>query len=216
MIIKEDQPKRRGMYGKRHTEESKKKISITKTGVKMSDAFRKKCSESKRGSNHHFYGKRFSKEHVRNLSISHIGIKQSKEARKKLSISTTRLWKDPNFVKKIHRSAQIKPNNSELVLLDILNTDYPDEWKYVGDFSCCVDGKNPDFIYNGDEKKAIDLFGNWWHSKEKTGVDENVHERSRINHFKRNGYELLVIWERELDDVDAVRKKIRDFSGGNN
>lgn len=55
--------------GRSHSSESRRKISNTKTGTKLSEATRKKMSESHSGENHHFYGKRLSDSHRQSLQI---------------------------------------------------------------------------------------------------------------------------------------------------
>jgi hypothetical protein len=99
----------RGWFKKGHkvkmTNEWKKKISISKTGVKL--PFRKRKKQSKehiekrmknfRGKGHWTYGKKFSKEHIKKLSISHLGHKPSLEQRiqqsNRLKGEKSHLWK---------------------------------------------------------------------------------------------------------------------------
>jgi len=200
------------LYGKHRTEDTRKKISDSKKGWKMSESQRMSISKRMSGKNHPMWGKHPSEKSIKKMSISHMGNNPSKETRIKLSKSTTKLWKTREFVKKVHKSAQIKPNGSELKLLSMLNTNFPDEWKYVGDFSCNIDGKNPDFININGQRKIIELFGNWWHSERKTGMNEHEHEFSRIKHFRKNGYDLLVVWERELDNEETLLNKLFEFN----
>ena len=61
-----------------HSEESRKRMSVAKTGSKnhnygkpRTDETRHKISESKSGESHHFYGKHLSEEHRQKLSVSH-------------------------------------------------------------------------------------------------------------------------------------------------
>jgi len=72
------------MYGKVHTEESKKKMSISQTGKHFhtcSEETKHKISISQLGTT-------FSDEHKKNLSISHIGNVPSDETRKKLRLAS--------------------------------------------------------------------------------------------------------------------------------
>jgi len=72
------------MYGKKFSEEHRKKLSEALSRRKLSEETRKKLSESKMGENNPFYGKKFSEEHRKKLSEAHLGKKLSEETRKKL------------------------------------------------------------------------------------------------------------------------------------
>jgi hypothetical protein len=90
-----------GMYGKKHSEEAKKKMSEAskrinlseETRKKMSEASkrinlseetRKKMSEAKKRTNNHMYGKKHSEEAKNKLSKANKGKKLSEEHKKKI------------------------------------------------------------------------------------------------------------------------------------
>ncbi len=61
-----------------HSEESRKRMSIAKLGVKnhnfgkpRTEAVRLAISEAKSGERHHFFGKKFGEEHKLTLALSH-------------------------------------------------------------------------------------------------------------------------------------------------
>lgn len=99
----------KGWFKKGHkvlmTDEWKRKISISKTGVKLPFKKRKKQSKEHiekrmknfRGKGHWTYGKKFSNEHKKKLSLSHLGQKPSIEQRKnqseKFKGNKSHLWK---------------------------------------------------------------------------------------------------------------------------
>lgn len=114
------------------------------------------------------------------------------------------LWKNDEYVKKLHKAYNIKPNKPETIILNLLNDLYPNEWKYTGDFSFMINGKNPDFVNCNGQKKLIELFGDYWH--------EGENPQDRIDIFKPFGYETLVIWEHELKDIKEVKNKIISFN----
>ena len=113
------------------------------------------------------------------------------------------LWKDENYIKKIQASYHCKPNKPEKIILNILNKDYPGEWKYTGDFSFIINGKSPDFVNCNGKKLIIEMFGDYWHK----GEDP----QDRANIFKPFGYETLVIWESELKNINNVTLRIHNF-----
>lgn len=112
-------------------------------------------------------------------------------------------WKDKEFQEKMQESRHTFPNQPETQLFNILQVLFPNEYQYTGNFSNWINGKNPDFTHI-EEKKVIELFGDYWHQ----GEDPNI----RINHFNESGYECLIIWEHELKDVDNLEKKILNFN----
>jgi very-short-patch-repair endonuclease len=98
---------------------------------------------------------------------------------------------------------RIRPNVPEMSLLGLLEELYPGEWKFTGDFSFVINGKNPDFVNCNGQKKVIELFGDYWHR------GEDPKDRAAI--FAPFGYSTLVIWERELKDMEKVAKRIHKF-----
>ncbi|MGQ4874310.1 MAG: NUMOD3 domain-containing DNA-binding protein [Promethearchaeia archaeon] len=59
---------------------------------------------------------------------------------------------------------------------------------------------------NKGNKKIIEFFGDYWHSKT---VER---DKNRINTYKKANYEVLIIREREMIDINKVINKIIKFS----
>lgn len=127
----------------------------------------------------------------------------SKEKAEKISLTHKKLWKDPIFAKRRATEFGIKPNKTEIAILNLLEKLYPNEWKYTGDFSFIINGKCPDFTNVNGQKKLIELFGDYWHRGE--------NPQDRIDIFKPFGYETLVIWEHELKNKNKLIGKIQRF-----
>ncbi len=121
-----------------------------------------------------------------------------------------RLYHTIDFLEKRKKGLDMKPNLLEKHMIEILNKLYPDEFKFVGDSSKWIGGKNPDFKHK-EKKLIIELFGDYWHSKEVTGIDEQIHEQERQSHFENNGYKTLIIWEREFKNIERLKLKITEF-----
>ena len=184
--------------GRKHTQESKKKMSLSKTGKYL-------------GENNPNYGKTASKEKRKKISIGvnmalengkmryWQGKRLSKNHRAKLSEK----WKDPNHVKKVLANVQLKPNRPEKKITKILDKFLPGEWKYCGDWTVNFGGKCPDFINVNGQKKLIEMFGDYWHDQSEV--------EPRKAHFKQFGFDTLVIWEHELKDLQTVEQKLLDF-----
>jgi len=130
------------------------------------------------------------------------------EVKLKISNSDKKKWSDSEYKEKTLRAigigSHILPNKPETFIMNLLNDLYPNEWKYTGDFSFIIGGKNPDFVNINGQKKCIEHFGDYWHK------DDDPQDR--INLFKQYGWDCLVIWESELKNFKKLRRKIFDFA----
>ena len=66
-----------------------------------------------------------------------------------------------------------------------------------------INGKNPDFTCVNGKKLLIEHFGTYYYQ------GEDPEERKKI--FSEFGYKTLVIWEKELENINEVESKIRNF-----
>jgi len=120
-------------------------------------------------------------------------------------------WKN-----KEHREKQTKlqrkgmhlfPNKPEKFLSTLLNKVLPKQYKFVGDGKLIVGGFNPDFV-NQDNNKIIEFYGDYWQNKP-TVIERDKRRKST---YKKSGYKTLIIWEKELKNLDKVTKKIKVFA----
>lgn len=101
-----------------------------------------------------------------------------------------------------HRACKLRPepNRIEKVLLDVLNRNCPGEWGFAGDGSVIIGGLCPDFININGKKLVIEVFGSYWHgSRRKLRVNQTV--EGRIAAFKAFGFNTLVLWDYEIDQL---------------
>lgn len=99
-------------YGKKHKAISKKQMSLTRTGVKLTDEHRRKISESMLGEKHWFYGKTFSDEHKRKLSLAHSGAKNH-------WYGTEGYWKDKQHSNETKEKMSEKQNKNKVPVVCI-------------------------------------------------------------------------------------------------
>lgn len=96
-----------------------------------------------------------------------------------------------------------KPTKPELELLSFLHFVCPNQWRYVGDGKFWISNMNPDFI-KPNTNMLIELFGEYWHKGE--------NPQNRIDLFKKYGFNCLVIWENELKDKTTLETKIIKYN----
>ena len=99
------------------------------------------------------------------------------------------------------------PNKGELFLLQLLDRLFPGDFSYCGDGKIWIAGKNPDFINVNGRKQIIELFGEYWHKPKDAKV--------RARHFAKYGYKTLVVWYKELQNVESLELKLQGFVEGN-
>ena len=158
------------------------KLKKKSKGRRHTKEAKQKMSDARLGEKNHMYGKHLTEE-----------------AKQKLREAVI-----INHKKGVYNR---KPTQPEKGIDSIVQNLIPNEYKYNGnyDLGITIGGKIPDFVNVNGKKKAIDLFGDYWHD----GEDPQV----RIDLFKKYGWDLLVIWEHELKNRDAVIQKILKFHG---
>jgi G:T-mismatch repair DNA endonuclease (very short patch repair protein) len=102
----------------------------------------------------------------------------------------------------------LSPNQFEQKCLRYLNISYPNKFKYTGDGSFIVQGRNPDAY--SEELNIVCLFqGDYYHCNPRKypnnyysrylKVEEiRKHDQEAIELFKQAGYQVIVIWEDEI------------------
>ncbi len=87
---------------------------------------------------------------------------------------------------------------------------------------------SPDIVFPG-RKKAIFVHGCFWHGHScprgaripKTNTDywlkkiarNKERDRQRLEELRSLGWDVLVVWECEIKDIDALRARLSDFLG---
>ena len=121
-------------------------------------------------------------------------------------------WKDEEYRKRQRRlqskGMNLSPNKPEKVLIKLLNTILPNQYRFVGDGNTMLCGFVPDFINCNGLKKIIELYGNYWHNKKEV----KYRDKRRIIAYKKLGYKTLIIWEKELKNINKVKEKILEFN----
>jgi G:T-mismatch repair DNA endonuclease (very short patch repair protein) len=149
------------------------------------------------------------------FSDHHIHVISDSE-RNRRSVARKKMWKNREFKKRmlvaIRKASCMRPNLLERKIEAILNKNFPNQWKYVGDGATIIGGKNPDFIRTDDQKVVLEAFGTYWHSERITGIPAAQHVSDRVAHFARYGFKCLVIWEHEVNDEQSVLNRLATFA----
>lgn len=144
------------------------------------------------------------------------GKKRSKEAIERMRVSAIERWQDFEYrekqIKAVIKGSMIKPNRAEKRLYKLLQKLFSNEYLLNVKADMIIGGKVPDFVNVNGQKKLIEMFGDYWHSIEKTGKTKEEEENQRIKHFAKYGYQTLIIWEHELEDLEKVISKILSFN----
>lgn len=109
-----------------------------------------------------------------------------------------------------NRTKQAKPNSAEKRLEEMLNRNFPLEFKLNVKDGVVIGGKVPDFVDVNGKKLLVELFGDYWHGELITGRSKEDEERLRASHFSKWGFKTVVIWESELANEELICRKIRE------
>lgn len=114
-----------------------------------------------------------------------------------------KIWKPTEeHIQKIIKARCKRPSNLEKRFTKFCkNNNLP--YKYVGNGEVIIGRKCPDFININGEKKIIELYGSYWHA----GQDP----QERIDHYKKYGFNCIVIWDWEFKNMNNVLQKVLNF-----
>jgi intein/homing endonuclease len=129
---------------------------------------------------------------------------QTLEFRQKRKEIQTELWRNPEYAVRQCILQRRRPNKTELFIENLFNTWFYNEWKYVGNGKFWIEGKNPDYINTKGKKKVIEYNGIFWHKE-----DDSL---KRIEHFRKYGYEVLILDDDDLKDLNYLKKKVEEFT----
>lgn len=220
----------------------RKKLSISKKGIRPSEkALRnslfartgKKMSfEARRKSSLAHLGYERSSESIQKGIMSrkentikrgfYISEKGKQNIGIKNSINMKDKWCNKDFaekrIKALFKAFCKKPNNFEIACSKFLDKLFPGEYKYTGDGSFFINNKSPDFISN-KHRIVILCNGIYWHLL-KYGFDDTNQNRKQIEikesvPFLEAGYDVLFIWENELEKPN-LKTRILNFNTSKN
>ena len=116
------------------------------------------------------------------------------------------------FTNNIISKSNRRPNKSETEILQLI---LDKNFVYAGGGGFAIEGKKPDFV-NKEKRLIIEFNGCYWHDCAECNREdyiENVFkDDERILHFAKYGYETLIIWGHELQDLEKLEGKLLSFA----
>ena len=114
------------------------------------------------------------------------------------------IFADTKFYVPVHENKKMTQRNPDFIIVpeDILaqvNIDIANNG-YVVDKD----------LYN-KINKVIEVFGDYWHSQRFTGMTPDNHEQHVKTLYAEAGFNCLIIWEHELEDINTLQEKINKF-----
>lgn len=183
---------------KKASQERKDKIGAKAKERWANPEFKRKMSESIKGSGAGLKkGTKLSPEWVENIRKSRI-----------------KDWKDnPEYREKMIKAwiGIRTPNKGEIKLQEILNKNFNNEWKFVGNGEFIIGGICPDYVNVNGKKLVIELFGEYWHSPRNPKYKPIYGEELRSKILGRFGYKMLVVWYNDLKNEEKLVIKISDW-----
>jgi len=134
-----------------------------------------------------------------------------------------KLWTNSNYAKRVLTGCRQSPNHVELKLLALLNNILPGEYEYTGNGKTPVGSRHPDFTGINNNKNVIELYGRKWHADPdvyssndiarygKTACEIWDMDSKRIQELRDHGKKVLIIWQKEMKDINKLNQKIMEF-----
>jgi len=104
-----------------------------------------------------------------------------------------------------------KPSSLERTLINIVKK-YNIPLTYSGDGKFMIGGKAPDFV-NFRKMLVVEVFGSAFHDPQKSFKKVPYHqtEEGTKEHYRKFGFDCLVLWDYELKDEKKVVSKLTRF-----
>jgi very-short-patch-repair endonuclease len=156
------------------------------------------------------------KEHER-TSLKNKERWANNDRRKAQSEAMKKVWANPEYKKqtvaKTVRALHKSPNIPETMLINILDTYYPNEWVFIGNNDKeGIDGKLPDFKHT-KHKWIIEHFSDYHHSYKNKTIKYHQTYDGRTEFLAKRGYKTLILWDSEVkkQPVEYITNKIQEM-----
>lgn len=188
--------------GYHHTIEARAKIGAVNKGKHITPEMKVKQSAALKGQ-HRTPGIRANMSAAAKVRWS------IPEARAKQSVAAKNI--SPEVQRRKFMAVNHKQTKPEKIVESLLN---PKEYKYVGsDGSVILNNCLPDFFNINNEKKVIEVFGDYYHGLKHTGRTREQEEVRKFNQYVEVGFDCLIIWENETKNksLEPIKERIKAF-----
>ena len=104
-------------------------------------------------------------------------------------INSQKAWDTPEHAIKTSLAQGRKPNKLEIKFMEMLNNNFPNEWKFVGDGQVWINRANPDFFNTNGRKLLIEVYTPYYKEKCYGSIDNYI--KVRGVHFAQYGFRTL-------------------------
>lgn len=168
-----------------------------------------RCDQKKRLIN--LRKKMASSNYKQSMSKAKLGVRVSSITKKKISKAHIKRLSNPINKKKFlayifNGFSKLGSNKSEKLLAEILKDLFKADYKFVGNGAFIIESFNPDFICK-KSNKIIELYGERWHST----PEALARDSRRLKAYRDHGYELLIVWYKELSNLVILKDKLLNF-----
>lgn len=164
-------------YGKHHSEATKNKLAIRLNGKTFEELYGKEKAEIMKQKSHKQMIKRW----------------QNKEYRERVIKNT------------LKGLFGIRPTSYEKKVMDVIKK-YNLPYKYVGDGTFLIEGKNPDFVNINGKKIAIEVFEDFFKMQFYGSIKNYIDERKSF--FNKYGWDVIFLNRDDIKNEQIVLSKI--------
>lgn len=135
-------------------------------------------------------------------------------------------WQNPQYVKNVADGLQRRPTNEEIRVDTLIQENSPGEFEYNGDYrlGVSIGGKTPDWVHINGQKKVIEYNGCFVHCCPQCGYEgfkkhppewTRKRDKRKLETYSKHGFETLVIWGHDSDEVIIDKARAFVFNGDN-
>jgi hypothetical protein len=135
-----------------------------------------------------------STEHIDIIKKTLTGKKHTPEHIEGVRQAALKQWATPETRDRLIKAIlEVRsPNKVEIKVLNWLNEQLGNEWKFVGDGQIIIGGCCPDFINTNGKKLIVEFYGDFFHKPEDEGYKKKL--------YAKFGYDTFAIWSKDIQN----------------
>lgn len=135
-----------------------------------------------------------AEEQINSIKKALTGKKHTPIHIEKVRQASLKQWATPETRDRIIKSIlEVRsPNKVEIKVLNWLNEEVGNEWKFVGDGQIIIGGCCPDFINTNGKKLIVEFYGAFFHKPQEEGYKKKI--------YAQFGYDTFAIWSKDIQN----------------